>query len=224
MFPCLPIKAAFNTTTDMNGDMPPLNLDLLQAGDDAEWRRAWDEKGLWRLACAVVHAFFVDEEMGRDRRQFVQEIALEAVAELWEAVREGRVNNVNGLRGMLRTIAHDRAIDRIRERWFNVERDFPERQQDDHNAPANQDEVGAFVEGAMLDVVFVVDRPLEEIIEEWAEKAELDVLEKALFREHIAHRCTIDEFAEAHQMHPSAVFRLKSEVRRKLRRLFRDER
>lgn len=205
-------------------DMPPLNLDLLRAGDDAEWHRAWNEKGLWRLAFAVVRSFFIDEARDRDRRQFVEDIALEAVAELAKAVREGRVNNVDGLRGMLRTIASNRAIDRIRERWFNVERELPRPQRDDHNAPANQNDVQAFVEAALADVVIAVDRPLEAIIEEWAEAAKLDVLEKALFREHIAHHCTQQEFADAHHVPLGTVGGLKREVMEKLRNLVDDER
>jgi DNA-directed RNA polymerase specialized sigma24 family protein len=199
--------------------MPPLNLELLIAGDDAEWQRAYDEKGLWSLAYAVVYSFFVDEDQDRDRRQFVEDVALEVVAELVRVVREGRVNNVNGLRGMLRKIARDRSIDRIREHWFNVERAFPQPRKDDHDAPANQDDSETFLRGFFLEVLGEFERPLEAIIEEWAKQAALDVLEKALFREHIVHRCTIGEFGKAHQMHPSSVMRLKKEVLRKLRGL-----
>jgi DNA-directed RNA polymerase specialized sigma24 family protein len=144
----------------------------------------------------------------------------EAVVELVMAVREGRVNNVNGLRGMLKTIARNRSIDRIRERWFNVERDFPEPRRDEHDTPANQDDIKTFLGGFFLEVLGEFERPLDAIIEEWAEQAALDVLEKALFREHIAHRFTIGEFGETHQMHPSSVMRLKQEVLRKLRGLF----
>lgn len=202
--------------------MRPLNLDLLRAGDDAEWQRAWDDYGLWNLAYAVVRSFFIDEGKNRDRRQFIEDVALEAVAELVEAVTEGRVNNVAGLKGMLRTIARHKAIDRIRERWFNAERPQPRR--NDHEDHREQDGPEAFMESFELDVGVDGQRHLDAIIEEWAGAAALDILERALLRELIVHRCTIDEFAEAHTLHPSSVFRLKNSVLLKLRRLFRNER
>ncbi len=206
--------------------MPPLNLDLLRASDDAEWLRAWDEKGLWSLACAVVHSFFVDDRKERKhhRPQFVEDVALEALAELVDAVREGRVNHVDGLRGMLRTIASNRAIDQLRKRRFKAESGIPTFESDGKKSHKSDDEFEALAKEALLAVVIAIDRPLDAIIEEWAEAAELDVLEKALFREHIADRCTQQDFADAHHLPLGTVGGLKHGVMEKLRNLMDDER
>jgi len=200
--------------------MPPLNLDLLRAGNDAEWQRAWDELGLWNLACAVVCAFFV-ERRSPARPQFVEDVASQAMAELVDAIKQGRVNHTRGIKGMLRTIASNRAIDRLRRQWFTEEVEMPYSREGDHDSP--EEDVGGFVRGTSLVAVLQEGQSLETTIEEWAGAANLDLLEKALFREHMVYRHTQQEFADAHDMALGNVGRLKDEVKEKLRELLRDE-
>lgn len=197
--------------------MPPIRLELLQARDDAEWQRAWDEWGLWQLACAVVACYLSRWP------QFIEDIASKVLTKLVDAIQ--RIPNEPGIeerledvvKGDLRRLARWRSWNFLERQWPHLEHPFPDgdRQEIQHGEPD--------VEGFLGDL-FRVEAHYETVIQEFAEMAGLDPLEKALLKEHVAEGRTQQEFAHRHDIPLGGVGNLLREVLDKVRRaLERDE-
>ena len=84
------------------------NLAALQRGDADAWDEAFD--WLWPVAFAVaklkLQPFFPED---------VEDVAIETLEELVDAVR--RVKKVEELKPLAASIAHNRAVSRLRERF-----------------------------------------------------------------------------------------------------------
>ena len=84
------------------------NLEALQRGDADAWNEAFD--WLWPAAFAVaklkLQPFFPED---------VEDVAIETLEELVDAVRQGK--KVEELKPLAASIAHNRAVSRLRERF-----------------------------------------------------------------------------------------------------------
>src|SRR5436190_10066037 len=87
------------------------DLELLKAGDSAEWEIAWDELHLWDVAKRSAA-----ESLGTRCNQEVEDVALNALKELCERAIH-RCHGVNHIIPMTRRIAKNRAIDFLRRFW-----------------------------------------------------------------------------------------------------------
>jgi len=210
----LPTRAAFSRPNNRNW-VVPISLQLLQAGDDAAWQQACDEWGLWHVARQVV-ACYLPHHL-----QHVEDVASIAVRELVDAVR--RIRDEPGIEDRLRAIvahflrrlARWRALGFLERRWAQREQPLPEEQQEGEQREIN---VEAFVND---DLRFVLH--YKAVIDELAEAAELDVLEKALLREHVVEGLTQQEFANKYGIPLGTVGNLKLDVLGRLRAFFQRE-
>src|SRR5262249_3157500 len=152
-----------------------ISLQLLQAGDDAAWQQACDEWGLWYLARNVVACHLPHHP------QHVEDVASIALQELVDAVKE--IRHEPGIEdhlrpivaNFLRRLARWRALGFLERLWTQREGPLPdERQEEEHG------EVGM---EAIVEATLRFDINYEAVIDELAEAAKLDVLEKALVRE-----------------------------------------
>ena len=88
--------------------MPAPNLEALKRGDADAWDEAFD--WLWPAAFAVaklkLQPFFPED---------VEDVAIETLEELVDAVRQ--VRKVEELKSLAASIAHNRAVSRLRERF-----------------------------------------------------------------------------------------------------------
>ena len=186
--------------------MPPLNLRLLRRGDDGEWQRAWDELGLWALARSTANAYLGDIAA---RPEFVEDAASEALAKLVKKRR--RLRSVAEIRGLLKRIARHTSIDWLRKHWLHWERPFP----DDGQEGAGKDSDEALSRKLIKRVLSFVPEAIQHydaLIDELVAAAKLDILEKALLREHIAEGCTQQEFATKHGLPLGSIGNLLRDV------------
>lgn len=182
------------------------DLQLLQAGDDGEWNRAFDT--FWDIAYWVVEAV-----IGRICPQDVEDVAEQVLKELVHKAIH-RCHSEAMIVPMLRTIAQDRAIDCRRRFWAQLV-DHPDQDLFD---PADQrlEEVRRLME--RLAERLHMDGDLMAILESLVKGARLNLLEEALLREHIIEGYTQQEFADRYGIALGSVGRIKDSVRRKIDR------
>lgn len=198
--------------------MPPIRLELLQARDDAEWRRAWQEWGLWQFACTVAACYL------NRWPQYIEDVASKALIELVDAVpripdEPGIEERLEGLvKGDLKRLTRWRSWNFLERQWPHAEQPFPEDDRPEGHR-------GKLDVGGFLANVFRVEAYYEVAIHEFAEMAGLDSLEMALLKEHVAEGHTQEEFANRHGIPLGGVGNLLREVLNKVRRAFEgDER
>jgi RNA polymerase sigma factor (sigma-70 family) len=183
----------------------PFDLQLLQAGDDGEWNRAFDT--FWDVAYWAVEAV-----IGRICPQDVEDVAEQVLVELVHNAIH-RCHRAGMIVPVLRKVAWDRAIDRRRRFWAQLV-DHPDQDLFD---PADQrlEEVRRRMEHVAERLH--MDGDLNAILESLVSDARLNLLEEALLREHILEGSTQQEFADRLGIALGTVGGIKASVIRKIR-------
>ena len=180
------------------------DLQLLQAGDDGEWNRAFHT--FWDIAYWVVEAV-----IGRICPQDVEDVAEQVLVELAHKAIH-RCHNQGMVVPMLRKIARDRAKDRRRRFWAQL----VDHLDQDLFDPADQrlEEVRRRMEHVAERLH--MDGDLRAILESLVNGARLNLIEEALLREHILEGSTQQMFADRHGIALGTVGGIKASVIRKI--------
>jgi DNA-directed RNA polymerase specialized sigma24 family protein len=195
------------------GEPEPLDLELLQRGNDDEIRRAIHELDLLLLAQGVVHSVF-----GKRYPADVRVVALESIKALFTRAIH-RCRNVDDIRPNLVTIARWQAINFLNVAFRKWERQFGDEWEQILERPGAH-EVNPFeVLGDILAEGLGMDTfQLGPVMNILLNEAELDEVQKHLLIEHILHGCTQREFAERYGIPLQGIGGRVTRLLRKIRR------
>ncbi len=195
-----------------------IDLNLLKAGDDAEWETAWRELHLWHLAKSVVY-----RTMGAGFPQHVEDVTADALSELvLKAIK--RCRSIKRLIPLLLKIAWERAVDFLRSAWGqNVTASTDKRPEErDKVAPTvfDREALLRFLE-ADADGLRLEPNEMEPFLHLLVEKTKLNTMQEALLRELLVGGLSQQEFADGHRLNVKTIGRRKADVLKKLGRFLR---
>ncbi len=175
------------------GDPEPLNLELLQQGNDDEIRRALTELDLLSLAEGTVHRV-----IGARYSADVRTVALESIENLF-ANAINRCRNVSDIKPNLIVIARRRAINFLNVAFRRREAQFGDEWQQALERPAAPEDGPFEVLGDILaEGLGMESFQLANVVALLLTEAEFSEIEKHLFIEHVIQGCTQLQFSERH--------------------------
>ena len=195
------------------GEPEPLDLELLQHGDNHEIRRAIDELELFSYAQAVVYNVIGGTYAGDVRR-----VAYEAIE--WLFIRSIQTcPNIQSVRPMLAKIAERKAINFVNEAFSKrarpLEDELPGIQRRADEAGVDPLEVlgDLLAEGLGIEAF-----QLAPVVNRLVEGSELTAIEQHLLKERILERCKQREFSKRHGIPIGSLPGMETRLIMKIRR------
>lgn len=192
------------------GEPEPLDLELLQQGDEHEIRRAIRELDLKAIAVSTV-ARMIQANYGGD----VERLALAGITRLFTRAIHN-VNRIEHVQGMLRRAARYVVLDFLGDRFQQLV-DAPG--QLEFMAVENDEHPIAFLRDVLAEGLRMENFDLNQLPQLLIEVCELEPLEEALLVEHILGGLTQQDFARKYGIPFGGIGGRKDRLLAKIRRM-----